>query len=73
MFFSQMLNKLNRPCDTANDGHTGLEKVRDRINMLKDGHGKNYNLILIDYNMPDMLGTEVAVRICKMYREANIA
>ena len=73
MFFSQMLRKLNRPCDTANDGHTGLDKVRDRIKIVKDGQGNNYSLILIDYNMPDMLGTEVAIRICKMYKEANIA
>ena len=41
--------------------------------MLEDGFGQNYSLILIDYNMPSMLGTEVATHICKLYPYGSTA
>ena len=42
-------------CDEADDGKTALQMVR----------AKNYDLLVLDINMPDMLGTDV----CKELRE----
>lgn len=70
MFFNQTLKKLQYECDLASDGEAGLENITKRIELLKNGSEINYSLVLIDYNMPGMLGTEVAAKICKLYAEA---
>ena len=57
-------------CDYACVGEVALEKVTCRIATAKEGIQTNYKLILIDYNMPQMMGTEVATRIYKLYEEA---
>ena len=72
MFFTQTLKTLNTPCDIASDGASGLEQVTKRIELVKKAISPNYRLILIDYNMPNMPGTEVATRICALYKEARI-
>ena len=70
MFFDHLLKKLNQTSDMATDGETGLEKVAQRILLVNQGKAKIYELIIIDYNMPQMPGTEVATRICSLYEEA---
>lgn len=58
-------------CDLAADGNQGIKCVRERIRAMHMQEGlrivENYKLILIDYNMPGMLGTEVAIQIRSLY------
>ena len=49
-----------------------MAKVSERIKNILLGTGVDYDLILIDYNMPSMMGTEVATQIYKLYREAQL-
>ena len=48
-------------CDTALSGEEGLEKVR-----LRQARMANYDLILVDWKMPEMDGVETTRRIRKM-------
>lgn len=50
----QILEQNNIEVDIVNDGIDALYKLK---------HNKDYNTIIIDYNLPDMKGTEVIEKI----------
>ena len=60
--------------DVAADGPSGLAMIRSRIEQIKDSEMavSNYKIIFIDYNMPQMLGTEVACKIIHMCTDAQV-
>ena len=61
-------------CDVASDGLTGINKVFWRIKLVKQSQGAivNFKIIFIDYNLPQMLGTEVASKIIKLCKNHQV-
>ena len=53
-----VLGQIGISCDTAESGWEGLDKVR-----IRHGRREDYDLILIDWRMPEMDGIETARRI----------
>ncbi|MDO5476951.1 MAG: response regulator [Eubacteriales bacterium] len=53
-----VLNQIGVRCDTAESGWEGLDKVR-----IRHGRREDYDLILIDWRMPEMDGLETTRRI----------
>ena len=64
-----LLKKKNHRFDSAMNGAQAIEFVSRRIN---SPHGKMYNLIFLDFSMPDMDGPEVCIEIRKLVKEANL-
>jgi len=64
MFMKVILKKLGLFIDIANDGI-------EAINMYKKNYTK-YDLILMDENMPNMLGTDATKEIRKFEKENNL-
>ena len=44
-------------------GKQALQLIDQRIEEVKTGKAEMYNLVLLDYSMPEMNGTEVAEQI----------
>jgi len=55
---SRLLEKRGRLCDQAEDGKVAVEKVKDSMES-----GDTYDVVLLDYEMPEMNGPEAAKRI----------
>ena len=72
LFLTQALQKLNHASDYETDGEAAINRVAARITSVKMGKSSDYSLVLIDYNMPQMMGTEVAIEIYKLYKEAQL-
>ena len=53
-----ILGQVGVSCETAESGWEGVDKVR-----IRHGRGEDYNLILIDWKMPEMDGVETARQI----------
>lgn len=68
---SEMLKTKSLKSDDAINGEAAIKKIKNRINMKAAGTGPLYKLILLDYSMPGMDGTEVAKEIHRIYRESD--
>ena len=53
-----ILSQVGIHCETARSGEEGLERIR-----LRHGRRKDYDLVLVDWRMPDMDGVETTRRI----------
>ena len=53
-----VLGEVGVKCDTAGSGKEGLEMVK-----IRHGRNEDYNLILVDWRMPDMDGMETSRQI----------
>ncbi len=53
-----ILGKVGVSCETAESGWEGVDKVR-----IRHGRGEDYNLILVDWRMPEMDGIETTRQI----------
>ena len=53
-----VLGEVGVKCDTAGSGKEGLEMVK-----IRHGRNEDYNLILVDWRMPDMDGVETSRQI----------
>ena len=53
-----VLGQIGIVCDTAESGWEGIDKVR-----IRHGRREDYNLILVDWKMPEMDGVETTRRI----------
>ena len=65
MFMKVVLRKLGLHIDIANDGLEAIEMYKNNY--------KKYDLILMDENMPNMLGTDATKEIRKFEKENNIS
>ena len=69
----QMLRQIRVQSDTALDGKTGIAKVMAKIVISKQQkRNLNYTHIFVDYRMPDLLGTDVARGISKLYSQLKL-
>ena len=68
-----MLRQIKVQSDTALDGKTGIGKVMAKLFISKQkGRNLNYTHIFVDYRMPDLLGTDVARSISKLYSQLKL-
>ena len=58
---SRLLEKKGHVCDQAEDGAVAVEKVSQAIQ-----EGRQYDSVLLDYEMPNMDGPTAAQKICAM-------
>ena len=58
---SRLLEKKGHICDQAEDGVVAVEKVSQAIQ-----EGRQYDSVLLDYEMPNMDGPTAAQKICAM-------
>jgi signal transduction histidine kinase/DNA-binding response OmpR family regulator len=57
-YFKNIFRSFSMNCDVALNGNTALHMVKERHKK-----GEDYNILFIDWNMPDMNGGTVAKRI----------
>ena len=63
-----MLQEFGFSCDQADGGKSALQAVQSRVEKYLAGEARMYELILMDYCMPDMDGPETTRRIQEIYR-----
>ena len=56
-----ILGQVGIRCETAESGWEGIDKVR-----IRHGRGEDYNLIIVDWKMPEMDGIETTRQIRKI-------
>ena len=59
---TEIFSFLGHKCVTAEDGTLGIEQMRKH----------NFDLVLLDYYMPDMLGEEVLGLLMKEFPQAKV-
>jgi len=64
-YFSHTFESLKLHCDVASDGTHAIQVVRDSMS-------NPYNLIFIDWQMPDMSGIEFAQKIREFNKDTSI-
>jgi len=64
-YFSHTFESLKLHCDVASDGAHAIQVVRDSME-------NPYNLIFIDWQMPDMTGLEFAQKVREFNKETSI-
>ena len=67
-----MLENQNVICDTAISGKGALQLIEKRISKLLEENVAMYKLVIIDYNMPHMDGSQVALEIRQRLEKIGI-
>ena len=62
----KFLLKNGNVCTEAEDGLEAIERVKERIDFSNGGHGKPYDVILMDFIMPNMDGPTATKRLRSM-------
>ena len=51
-----MIEQFGYQCDSANSGAKGLQVIEKRLGLVRSGQAAMYQLIFLDYSMPEMDG-----------------
>lgn len=70
---SMMLQSLSHDPDSAEDGNSALSSVMERAQDVFAGKQEMYKLILMDFSMPDMNGTEVTRKIRQFISSSGLS
>ena len=62
-----MLKVRGSKSDTAMNGKEALSKLTQRIELVYRGEASMYDIILLDYSMPEMDGPQVAIEIRNIF------
>lgn len=64
-YFKHIMEKYDFPCDTVDNG-------ADAVELMKNSEEKQYNVIFVDWNMPNMNGIELTKKIKEIMTEPTI-
>lgn len=64
-YFRHIMEKYNFPCDTAENGAEAVE-------LMKNSKDKPYNVIFVDWQMPNMNGIELTKKIKEVMTEPTV-
>ena len=64
-YFSNVMDALKLKCDLATDGPNALQMIKNNVN-------KPYNVIFIDWQIPDMDGIELTKRIKELKTDNSV-
>ena len=70
--FEALLLELGKTCDTALSGEAAIVRIENRLAQVREGKGQVYDLILLDYSMPDKDGPETCQVIRRLCHEAGV-
>lgn len=65
----ELIPSMMSRCDYVDSGQKAIDLVTERLKArLTNNNCPKYNLILLDYSMPNMDGPTTAVHICNVYK-----
>ena len=67
----RLKEEFNVSYNKASNGEEAVEKIRQRIELYKQGKAEPYKVLFLDYSMPIMGGVEAATKIKELYEEAE--
>ncbi len=67
-----MLYDQNIKCDCTLTGPQAIKLVESRLELLKSGEAPMYQIVFLDYSMPEMDGPQVALGMQKIIAQSGL-